>query len=150
MNNKKKALGSDPLSWIKPTVSINDETDSGHEPDTPQNRGLVERDRSKGEDISQIVPKFETYQVRLTVRFNEEHLEFLSGLERSIMRNRSARNRGERITKNSIIRSLVNLASQITLDANEIRNEKELEMRIREAAQRMTKTGEKKPRPVET
>ncbi len=75
-------------------------------------------------------PKFETFPVKLTVRLSDEQLEFLSSLERKIMRNRSAHNRAERITKNSVIRSIINVLMNVKLDTKEIGDEPELERRI--------------------
>lgn len=76
------------------------------------------------------VPKFETFPVKLTVRISDDQLEFLSSLEKKIMRSRSAPNRAERITKNSVIRVLINALINTELDTKEIRDELELERRI--------------------
>ena len=116
MTAKKKVLGVDPLSWIK------------------------EKEKNKAIKIEDLVaktetnpgPKFETFDIKLTVRLNEKQLEYLTSLEREIMRKRSSRNKKERITKNSIIRSLLNVFEQNGLDieTSEIADEKELEKRI--------------------
>ena len=92
MTTKKKVLGVDPLSWIS------------------------EKEKNKSIKIEDIVAKkekktlakFETYDIKLTIRLDEDQLDFLTDLEREIMRRRSSKNRKERITKNSIIRSLIN------------------------------------------
>ena len=115
MATKKKVLGVDPLSWIKKT----DET-------------YVERKNRqypKSQNKSK-VPKYESYEVKLTVRLSEEHLDFLSSLEREIMKNRSRENRKERITKNSIIRSFIDSLMDLNYEKSEISTEEELTKRI--------------------
>jgi hypothetical protein len=141
---KKKALGVDPLSWIKPTVN----TDT-HEPQ-PKNEGSVETKeewppqhvnasslqnpgetslpQTPKEDKS--IPKFQTYEIKLTVRLKEDQLEFLSRLEREIMKNRSSDNRKERITKNSVIRAMVDTFRNLDIDTREIGDEEELVKRL--------------------
>lgn len=118
MATKKKVLGVDPLSWIKKTESI-----------------YVEESRSNArkKEIGHLeVPKYRSYEVKLTVRLSEDHLEFLSSLEREIMKNRSRKNRKERITKNSIIRSIIDVFRNLDYEKSEISNEEELTRRIRE------------------
>ncbi len=118
MATKKKVLGVDPLSWIKKTENIYVEEES---------RSNTER-KEKGNSE---VPKYRSYEVKLTVRLSEDHLEFLSSLEREIMKNRSRENRKERITKNSIIRSIIDVFRNLDYEKSEISNEKELTRRIR-------------------
>lgn len=115
MNNKKKVLGVDPLSWIKQTKDSYEEGFSKQE------------EKKQTEDI----PKFETYEVKLTLRLAEHHLDFLSGLEREIMKNRSSKNKKERITKNSIIRAILENMKDVDFDKKEIPDEKELQKRIK-------------------
>lgn len=118
MAAKKKVLGVDPLSWIKKTENI-----------------YVEESRSNAkrkERRNLEVPKYRSYEVKLTVRLSEDHLEFLSSLEREIMKNRSRENRKERITKNSIIRSILDVFRNLDYEKSEISNEEELARRIRE------------------
>jgi hypothetical protein len=62
----------------------------------------------------------------------EDHLEFLSKLEREIMKKRSPANRKERITKNSILRAMINAAKNLDIDTNEIGDETELIDRFRQ------------------
>lgn len=118
MAAKKKVLGVDPLSWIKKTENI-----------------YVEESRSNAkrkENRNLEVPKYRSYEVKLTVRLSEDHLEFLSSLEREIMKNRSRENRKERITKNSIIRSIIDVFRNLDYEKSEVSNEEELTRRIRE------------------
>jgi len=116
LTTKKKVLGVDPLSWIS------------------------EKEKNKSIKIEDIVgkkekpnlPKYETFDVKLTIRLNENQLNFLTTLEREIMKKRSSKNKKERITKNSIIRTLIN-AFEVNFSAfnpEEIPDEKELEKRI--------------------
>lgn len=116
MTSKKKVLGVDPLSWIS------------------------EKEKNKSIKIEDIVgnkdkksqPKFETYDVKLTLRLDEDQLDFLTSLEREIMRKRSGKNKKERITKNCIIRSLINAfqSNGAGFNSSEIPDEKELQKRI--------------------
>lgn len=116
MTNKKKVLGVDPLSWIK-------QTKDSYEEGLPKEK----KDKNKNTEI----PKFKTYEVKLTLRLAEEHLDFLSGLEREIMKNRSSENKKERITKNSIIRAMIESLQEVNFDKKEIPDEKELQKRIK-------------------
>lgn len=114
MTNKKKVLGVDPLSWIKQTK------------ENPNNEEVVHKKNHKKN-----IPKFKTYEVKLTLRLAEDQLDFLSGMEREIMKNRSSKNKKERITKNSIIRAALENLKNIDFDKKEIPDEEELEKRIR-------------------
>ena len=121
MATKKKVLGVDPLSWIKETK-------------IKKPNQLEEKFSFKKTDTNdkQAKPKFESYDVKLTIRLNESQLDFLTNLEREIMKKRSKENKRERITKNSIIRSMLNVFSEygIEFNKNEIPDEDELTKRI--------------------
>jgi hypothetical protein len=123
---KKKVLGVDPLSWIKPTVRVNnEETQEIKKKEAPRtNKTLPPRVPHKSRNLN--MPKFQTYEIKLTVRLKEEQLEFLSRLEREIMKNRSRINRGERITKNSIIRAIIDIFKNLNIDTSEISDEDKL------------------------
>ena len=116
MTTKKKVLGIDPLSWIT---------------ERENNKSIRIEDIVGGKE-KRNVPKNETYDVKLTIRLNEKQLNFLTSLEREIMKNRTSKNKKERITKNSIIRSLLNVFEENGSEFNnsEIPDEKELEKRI--------------------
>lgn len=118
MASKKKVLGVDPLSWIKKTDEIYIEQ---------ENENKFNNTNKKKYDV----PKYKSYEVKLTVRLSESHLEFLSSLEREIMRKRSKENRKERITKNSIIRSMLDAFKDLNYEKSEISNEEELTKRIK-------------------
>ena len=141
---RKKALGADPLSWIKPTVntdvhesqSKNEGSVKTKEEWSPQHgndtslQNLEETSLSQAQKGDKSVPKFQTYEIKLTVRLKEDQLEFLSRLEREIMKNRSSDNRKERITKNSVIRAMVDTFRNLDIDTREIGDEEELVKRL--------------------
>lgn len=130
--SKRKVLGADPLSWIKPT--IRGENDRNAQENEEFNHSLNEAkkpDIDRGENRE--IPKFQTYEVMLTLRLREDQLEFLSKLEREIMKSRSRNNKKERITKNSIIRAIIDAARDIDINAREIGEEKELVTRFKKA-----------------
>lgn len=115
MANKKRAMGVDPLSWIKQTKEdIEKETHK----------------KTKNDKTLNEIPKYETYEVKLTLRLTESHLDFLSKLEREIMKNRSSINKKERITKNSILRALVDSFKEVEFNKKEIPDEVELRKRF--------------------
>lgn len=126
--SKRKVLGADPLSWIKPTVQIHDKEglERNELDTTTASVEMVLTSRNSR------VPKFQTYEIKLTLRLGEDHLEFLSKLEREIMKKRSPANRKERITKNSILRAMINAAKNLDIDTNEIGDETELIDRFRQ------------------
>ncbi|MEM4658338.1 MAG: hypothetical protein QXX77_07965 [Candidatus Methanosuratincola sp.] len=135
--SKKKALGSDPLSWIRPTIEEKQEEEGRKEASgyfwylaRPAVQEAAERQEAPH---SARVPKFETFGVKLTVRLTEDQLYFLSALERTIMKGRGRESRGERITKNSIIRAAINALRRLELDTRDIPDEAELERRVEEA-----------------
>lgn len=120
--NKKKALGTDPLGWIKETVSI-------------EEREIVSEKEISEEKLKKEtkIPKFKTFEVKLSILLKKEHLDYLNRLEREIMSNRSQGRKKERITKNSVIRSLVDILSRVRLDTEEIGDENILKERIQDA-----------------
>ena len=144
---KKKALGSDPLSWIRSSLDEHRETAGVEDPYAPGVKarssgvggGAAARHRQQirtgGEGWGRggRVPKFQTYPIKLTVRIGEDHLEYLAKLERKIMKNRSAQNRNERITKNSILRAVINVLKKVDMDTTEIPDEETLERRLEQA-----------------
>jgi hypothetical protein len=140
---RKKVLGADPLSWIKPTIPVDEklqiETRQSllqEEEKTTLRTSEVSQSRIlyKGENLN--VPKFQTYEIKLTLRLKENQLEFLSRLERKIMKNRSCTNRKERITKNSIIRAMIDVFRNLSIDTNEISDENELKIRFKKIMDR--------------
>jgi len=68
--------------------------------------------------------------VRLTVPVRPDQEEVLTRIVRTISTNRSKNNRQQRITKASIIRAYIDAMSSITLDYDEIPDEKEIVRRL--------------------
>lgn len=147
--SRKKALGADPLSWIKPTVNV--DTDKSHQLSSqaqPSHEEIQEmQEIVKAQEEKKLsppnihrnrnphMPKFQTYEVKLTVRLKEDQLQFLSRLEREIMRNRSSANKKERVTKNSIIRAIIDVFQDLKIDTNEIGDEDVLLKRLKMAVE---------------
>lgn len=127
---RRKALGEDPLSWIKSTIQNDIEPQGTEERLSPSNEISLQKS-AQGKNPE--VPKFQTYEIKLTLRLREDHVEFLSKLEREIMKKRSRVNRKERITKNSILRALIDTAKDLDIDTTEIEDEAELINRFRQA-----------------
>jgi hypothetical protein len=103
---------------------------------SPQHVNTTPLQNSEETSLSQVqkedksIPKFQTYEIKLTLRLKDEQLEFLSRLEREIMKNRSSENRKERITKNSVIRAMVDTFRNLDIDTREIGDEEELVKRL--------------------
>jgi hypothetical protein len=79
------------------------------------------------------LPKFKTFEVKLSILLRTDQLEFLNRLEKRIMRSRSPENKRERITKNTIIRCAIDLISRLNIDIEEIADERELLKRMGQA-----------------
>lgn len=71
--------------------------------------------------------------VRLTVPVRPDQEEALTRIVRTISTNRSKSNREQRITKASVIRAYIDAMSSVTLDYDEIPNEKEIVRRLLDA-----------------
>ncbi|MGA7077027.1 MAG: hypothetical protein WBZ42_10895, partial [Halobacteriota archaeon] len=78
-------------------------------------------------------PKYQQLDVKLYVLLRDDQLEFLARLTREIMKNRTSEYKTERITKNTIIRALVDNLRELELDIRNIPDETELAKRISEA-----------------
>lgn len=113
MASQKTDEGVNPNIWIRPPETKTAGTSS-------QTKLVPEKQNS---------PKYATLEA-LTLRISDEDLEFLHKLERDIMRNRSPESRKERITKNTIIRAMLNCFRDVRFDRKEIPDEKELQMRL--------------------
>ncbi|MCK9266975.1 hypothetical protein M0P98_08950 [bacterium] len=119
---KKTGLGKDPLSWITPT-SIEKE-----EKETKTSNVVLPKKRSSKENI----PKFQTFDVRLTSLLREDQLEFLEKLIRDIQKNRTSEFKKERITKNTLIRVFIDVFMDIELNISNIPDEETLLERVKE------------------
>ena len=74
------------------------------------------------------IPKYQTFEAKLSILLPNAQLRFLEDMVAKVMRNRT--DKKERITKNSIIRSLVEFMQTLDIDHNDIPDEKELAKRI--------------------
>jgi hypothetical protein len=160
--SKRKALGIDPLSWIKPTTNVDagesHQPSSQTQPSYEEIQEMQETVKGKTHEEEKVplpsthygnrnlhnnlerknkirIPKFQTYEIKLTIRLKEDQLQFLSRLEREIMKNRSRPNRKERITKNSIIRAIIDTFQDLSIDTNEIGDEDMLLKKLKRAVQ---------------
>ncbi|MCM8784630.1 MAG: hypothetical protein NC827_00015 [Candidatus Omnitrophica bacterium] len=117
---KKSGLGKDPLSWISSTIK---EEEEGKIKEIQEDKEKVE---IKG------IPKFKTFEIRLTTLLREDQLEFLEKLIRDIHKNRSPQFRKERITKNTLIRVFIDAFQNVNFNIKDIPDEKELLKRVLE------------------
>jgi len=118
---KKTGLGKNPLEWIKPT------TNKGKGELSQKLRKVTKKDRGKPKEA---IPKFQTFEVKLTTLLNENQLDFLEKLVREIKKNRTAPYRKERITKNTLIRVFIDTFMQSKFDTKNIPDEKTLLARV--------------------
>ncbi|MCX7917810.1 MAG: hypothetical protein N2589_06785 [bacterium] len=116
---KKRGLGKDPLSWITSTVSENKEDKK-------------EISEIKKIETEERIPKFKTFEVRLTTLLREDQLEFLEKLIRDIHKNREPQFRKERITKNTLIRVFIDAFRNVNFDIKNIPDEETLLLRVSE------------------
>ncbi|HOV22017.1 MAG TPA: hypothetical protein PLW95_04970 [bacterium] len=117
---KKTGLGKDPLEWIKPTV---EKKIPEKELPTKRSKEIIEK---------QIGPKYQTFDIRLTVLLKNTHLEFLDKLVREIHKNRTKEFKRERITKNTLIRCFIEAFSKTEINIKNIPDEETLFSRILE------------------
>jgi hypothetical protein len=76
------------------------------------------------------LPKYQRLDVKLYVLLRDDQLEFLARLTRQIMKNRTSAYKIERITKNTIIRALIDNLKELELDVHNIPDETELTKRV--------------------
>ncbi|MCM8803983.1 MAG: hypothetical protein NC833_01860 [Candidatus Omnitrophica bacterium] len=111
---KKRGLGKDPLSWISSTIE---------EEEKKENKLI--------EEIKKI-PKYKTFEVRLTTLLRDDQLEFLEKLIRNIHKNREPQYRKERITKNTLIRVFIDAFKDVNFNIKNIPDEETLLERVLE------------------
>jgi len=116
---KKTGLGDNPLSWIADTSK------------KPKDKPKEESSELTNLRTTE-VPKFRSFEVKLSVLLRENQLDFLEKLTREIMTKRDSGNKKERITKNTIIRTLIDVLKDLDMDKTNIPDESELLKRIRE------------------
>lgn len=116
---KRTGLGDNPLNWIADTSK------------EPKNKP-----KEASSELTQLrtpgVPKFRSFEVKLSILLRENQLGFLEKLTREIMTSRDSGNKKERITKNTIIRTLIDALKALDINKTNIPNETELLKRIRE------------------
>lgn len=118
---RRKAMGRDPLGWIGGSETPPQIDEPGSED------VLLETAQEVGERGDAEGPKFLSYEV-MTARLRSDQVDFLNALERRVMRSREQK--GERITKNSLLRAAVDLLETMDLDLRGIGSEEELRARI--------------------
>lgn len=118
---KRTGLGRDPLKWIQTTPS--EKRDTGKELESKTITTKID----KGS-----VPKFKTFEVRLTSLLREDQLEFLDRLTRDIQKNRAPEYRKERITKNTLIRVFIDAFRDVKIDTRNIPDEETLLIKVKE------------------
>lgn len=116
---KRTGLGDNPLDWIVGTSKQSKDK-------------LKDKSSELTNSNTTEVPKFSSFEVKLSILLREDQLSFLEKLTREIMTNRNNTNRKERITKNTIIRTLIDAFKDLDINKINIPNETELLKRIRE------------------
>ncbi|MCM8777034.1 MAG: hypothetical protein NC905_02050 [Candidatus Omnitrophica bacterium] len=120
---KKTGLGRDPLKWIQPTISEKKAIEKEIE---------LKISQEKQEKKETSIPKFKTFEVRLTSLLREDQLDFLEKLTREIQKNRVPEFRKERITKNTLIRVFIDAFMDTKIDTTNIPDEETLLKRVKE------------------
>jgi len=140
---KRTGLGDNPLNWIADTSSSKEATieeklksKSEDYPTENVEKGLKEIQKSITSELSNletsVVPKFKSFEVKLSILLREDQLEFLEKLTREIMSKRDSNNKRERITKNTALRACVDVLRKLDIDKVNISDEKELLKRIQD------------------
>jgi len=74
------------------------------------------------------IPKYQTYEAKLSILISSEQHKYLEDVVASIMRNR--RDKRERITKNTVFRCLVDFMQTLDVDLENVPDERELLKRM--------------------
>ena len=124
---RKTGLGNN-LPWIIDTTKKAKQV-----PKSTSNNGVKRLVTSevKKSRISH-VPKFRTFEVKLSVLLTQDQLDFLEKFTRNIMINRDRDNKRERITKNTIIRAYIDALKDLDIDINNIPDQETLLQRLKE------------------
>jgi hypothetical protein len=87
------------------------------------------RSRLKSEPKSQDrIPKYQTYEAKLSILISAEQHSYLEDMVARIMRNRKLKR--ERITKNSVLRAMIDFMQTLDLDLENVPDERELLKRM--------------------
>lgn len=116
---KKTGLG-DNLPWIIDTVKKAKQR--------PKPTAISEVKKSPTSEV----PKFKTFEVKLSILLREDQLDFLEKFVRNIMISRDSSNKRERITKNTVIRACIDTLKDLDVDINNIPDEETLIQRVKE------------------
>jgi hypothetical protein len=120
-------MGRDPLGWIGETEPATPPEKRGEAAVVGMAPRPVAEELEVGEMATAEKPKFLSYEV-MTARLRSDQIDFLSALERQIMRSRDQK--GERITKNSLLRAAVDLLEAMGVDLQGVGSEDELRERV--------------------
>jgi len=115
---KRSGLGRDPLSWIKSTVQ--------------EKKEIRVQPEGRKRAVNPEIPKFKTFEIKLTVLLREDQLEFLDRILRGVNKSRDSDHRKERITKNTIIRACIDAFKDAALDLENVPDEDILLARMKE------------------
>ena len=137
MAKNKTGLGENPLTWIADTSKTTTaETAETAKPKSRERPKQVQKSETSEVQTelqnlrSSEVPKFKTFEVKLSILLRDDQLQFLEKLTRDIMTNRDSAHRQERITKNTVLRACIDALNGVTLDTENISDEEELRRRI--------------------
>lgn len=88
------------------------------------------RSRLKNESRQQTdhIPKYQTYEAKLSILISSDQHKYLEDVVAKIMRNRRVKR--ERITKNSVLRSLIDFMQTLDVDLENVPDEQELLKRL--------------------
>lgn len=140
---KKTGMGSTPLAWVQdtsqkaapetpraPTVARR-KPERKTEKQEPANSKPAEKESSEVQKLQTSKgPKFETFEVKLSILLRGDQLDFLEKLTREVMKKRDRANRQERITKNTVIRACIDALREVKVDTENIPDEDGLRRRI--------------------
>lgn len=74
------------------------------------------------------IPKYQTYESKLSILISAEQQKYLEDVVMKVMRQRTRKH--ERITKNSLIRCLIEFMKTLDVDLVDVADEKELLKRL--------------------
>jgi len=97
---------------------------------TGLNQQLKKKRKEEKKIEKRDVPKYQTFDIRLTVLLKDEHLDFLEKLVRQIQKNRTKEFKKERITKNTLIRCFIEAFSKVKINTKNISDEETLLARL--------------------
>lgn len=129
---RKKLFDDEPAVPLSPPASparLNKEEKAGEDRnEIKEQQQVAEVPAASSAKASQSTPKYRTFDVTLTMRFTDEQRMLLDKCVSIIMNNRT--DKQERITKNTLVRCLVDVLASLDFDVNEIPDEDELRRRL--------------------